>query len=240
MQIEGRNPVKETLNANISITKIMIQKGTHNLEDIVALAKEKRIRIDFLDKFQLDKISETKHHQGIIAFASDFKYTNIDDLLAIKNPNGNFFLLLDNIEDPHNLGSIIRVAECLGIDGVIIPNKHSATVNSTVLKISAGAANFVKISMVSNINDVIRKLKDDFYTVCCADMDGQVVYNTKLEKQDIALVIGSEGFGVKALTKKLCDKVLSIPQYGKINSLNASVACGILCYEISRQRNIKG
>lgn len=240
MQIEGRNPVKESLNANISITKIMIQKGTHNLEDIVALAKEKRIRIDFLDKFQLDKISETKHHQGIIAFASDFKYTNIDDLLAIRNTNGNFFLLLDNIEDPHNLGSIIRVAECLGVDGVIIPNKHSATVNSTVLKISAGAANFVKISMVSNINDVIRKLKDDFYMVCCADMDGQVVYDTKLAKQDIALVIGSEGFGVKALTKKLCDKVLSIPQYGKINSLNASVACGILCYEISRQRNIKG
>lgn len=235
MQIEGKNPTKEALNSDTTITKIYIAKGLHDLEDIIAIAKQKHIRLEFTDRKILDKMSETKKHQGVICISENFKYTDVDEIINKKDGN-LFVLLLDNLEDPHNFGSIIRVAECLGVDGIIIPNKHSVSVNSTVLKVSAGAANHVKIAMVTNINDIIRKLKDNFVTVCCADMDGESLYDARLTG-DIALVIGSEGFGVKALTKKLCDKILSIPQYGKVNSLNASVATGIICYEIAKQRN---
>ena len=238
MQIEGRNPIKEALSSEkTTITKLCVQKGAHDLQSIIDLARQKGIRIDFFEKQTLDKMSETKHHQGLIAYAENFKYSSLEEILD-KKDGPLFILLLDNIEDPHNLGSIIRVGECLGVDGIVIPNKRAATVNSTVIKVSAGATSYVKIAMVNNINDVIRKLKDNFVTVCCADMGGENIYNAHLDG-DIAVVIGNEGDGVKHLTKSLCDKTIAIPQFGKVNSLNASVACGIICSEIVRQRSFK-
>ena len=235
MQIEGRNPIKEALASDkTTITKLCVQKGAHDLQAVIDLARQKGIRIDFFEKQTLDKMSETKHHQGIIAYAENFKYASLDDILQ-KKSGPLFILLLDNIEDPHNLGSIIRVGECLGVDGIVIPNKRAAQVNSTVIKVSAGATSYVKIAMVNNINDVIRKLKDNFVTVCCADMGGENIYDAHLDG-DIAVVIGNEGDGVKHLTKSLCDKTIAIPQFGKVNSLNTSVACGIICSEIVRQR----
>ena len=238
MQIEGRNPIKEALQSeNTTITKLCVQKGAHDLQQVIDEARKNGIRIEFLDKVKLDKMSETKHHQGLIAFAENFKYSTVDEILSNKHNKDLFLLLLDNIEDPHNLGSIIRVAECLGVDGIIIPNKRAASVNSTVIKVSAGATSYVKVAMVNNINDVIRELKENFVTVCCADMGGETIYNAHLTG-DIAVVIGNEGDGVKHLTKSLCDKTIAIPQFGKVNSLNASVACGIICSEIVRQRSI--
>ena len=238
MQIEGRNPIKEALNSEkTTITKLCVAKGSHDLQSIIDDARNKGIRIEFLDKQRLDNISETKHHQGIIAFAENFKYSTVEEIINKKDNKPLFVILLDNIEDPHNLGSIIRVAECLGVDGIIIPNKRAANVNSTVIKVSAGATSYVKIAMVNNINDVIRDLKDNFVTVCCADMGGESIYEANLTG-DIAIVIGNEGSGVKHLTKKLCNKTIAIPQFGKVNSLNASVACGIICSEIVRQRSI--
>ncbi len=238
MQIEGRNPIKEALQSeNTTITKLCVQKGAHDLQVIIDDARKNGIRIEFLDKVKLDKMSETKHHQGLIAFAENFKYSSVDEILSNKHNKDLFLLLLDNIEDPHNLGSIIRVAECLGVDGIIIPNKRAASVNSTVIKVSAGATSYVKVAMVNNINDVIRELKENFVTVCCADMGGETIYNAHLTG-DIAVVIGNEGDGVKHLTKSLCDKTIAIPQFGKVNSLNASVACGIICSEIVRQRSL--
>ncbi len=238
MQIEGRNPIKEALQSeNTTITKLCVQKGAHDLGAIIDDARKNGIRIEFLDKMKLDKMSETKHHQGLIAFAENFKYSSVDEILSNKHNKDLFLLLLDNIEDPHNLGSIIRVAECLGVDGIIIPNKRAASVNSTVIKVSAGATSYVKVAMVNNINDVIRELKENFVTVCCADMGGETIYNAHLTG-DIAVIIGNEGDGVKHLTKSLCDKTIAIPQFGKVNSLNASVACGIICSEIVRQRSL--
>ena len=236
MQIEGKNSLKEALSSSLTIKKLYVQKNAHDLQSFIDLARKNSIRVEFIDRSELDRMSETKHHQGLIAIAENYSYCELEDIIEkSNNDNDLFVLLLDGIEDPHNLGSIIRVAECLGVDGIIIPNKRSASVNSTVLRVSAGAAARVKIAMVNNINDVIRKLKDNFVTVCCADMDGENIYNSHLNG-DIAVVIGSEGFGVKQLTKKLCDKTISIPQFGKVNSLNASVACGIICSEIVRQR----
>ena len=237
MNIEGKNPVKEALDSSVKISKIFISKTAHDLQSFVDIARKKNIRVDFVDKAYLDRISESHRHQGVIAVSKDFEYCSVDDILQYAKSKGEklFMLILDGIEDPHNLGSIIRVAECAGAHGIVIPSRRSADVNATVLRTSAGAATHIRIASVTNINDTIRALKDDFVNVFCADMDGKSIYSSHLE-DDTAIVIGSEGFGVKQLTAKLCDGVLSIPQFGKVNSLNASVACGIICYEIVRQR----
>ena len=237
MNIEGKNPVKEALDSHVKISKICISKTAHDLQPIVDIAKKKRIRIDFADKSQLDRISQSGRHQGVIAIASDFEYCEVDDILRYAKDKGEklFMLILDGIEDPHNLGSIIRVAECAGAHGIVIPSRRSVGVNATVLRTSAGAANHMKIASVNNVNDTIRMLKDNFINVYCADMQGMQLYDTQL-KEDVAIVIGGEGSGVKQLTSKLCDSAISIPQFGKVNSLNASVACGIICYEVVRQR----
>ncbi len=237
MNIEGKNPVKEALDSHVKISKICISKTAHDLQPIVDIAKKKRIRIDFADKSQLDRISQSGRHQGVIAIASDFEYCEVDDILRYAKDKGEklFMLILDGIEDPHNLGSIIRVAECAGAHGIVIPSRRSVGVNATVLRTSAVAANHMKIASVNNVNDTIRMLKDNFINVYCADMQGMQLYDTHL-KEDVAIVIGSEGSGVKQLTSKLCDSAISIPQFGKVNSLNASVACGIICYEVVRQR----
>lgn len=238
MIIEGRNPIKEALNA-VEITKLYVQNGIRELSEIVQSAKSKGINIKMCDKRELDKISETGRHQGIIAQAKDYEYASLEQIKNDAKDKGEklFVIILDEVEDPHNLGSVIRISECVGAHGVIIPKRRSASVNATVMRVSAGAASYVKIAQVNNINDAIRELKEDFVTVCCADMCGESMYNAQLDC-DIALVIGNEGSGVRSLTRKLCDKTISIPQYGKLNSLNASVACGIMAYEIMRQRKL--
>lgn len=238
MIIEGRNPVKEALNA-VEITKLYVQTGIRELNEILQIAKSKGVNIKMCDKRELDKLSETTRHQGIIAQAKDYEYASLEEIKNYAKDKGEklFVIILDEVEDPHNLGSVIRICECVGAHGVIIPKRRSASVNATVMRVSAGAANYVKIAQVNNINDTVRELKEDFVTVCCADMGGESMYNAHLDC-DIALVIGNEGSGVRALTRKLCDKTISIPQYGKLNSLNASVACGIMAYEIMRQRKL--
>lgn len=240
MQIEGRNPVKEALESGKELKKILIAKGAHDLQPIVDKARSAGIPIQFAERVELDRVGKTGRHQGVIALCGEYRYHTMDEIVRSARSSGQplFLLLLDGIEDPHNLGSILRVAECCGVHGVVIPKRRSAEVNETVLRVSAGAANYVKVAQVGNLNDAIRTLKDDFVGVYCADMDGKPMYDVPLTG-DLALVIGGEGEGVKALTRKLCDGALSIPQYGKVNSLNASVACGVMCYEAVRQRNRK-
>lgn len=239
MIIEGRNPVKEALSAESGITKLYVQSGIRELNDLIQIAKSKGINVKQCEKRELDKLSETGRHQGVIAQAKDYEYASLDDIKEVAKQKGEklFVIILDEVEDPHNLGSVIRICECAGAHGVIIPRRRSASVNATVMRVSAGATSYVKVAQVNNINDTIRELKEDFVTVCCADMDGENMYKAHLDC-DIALVIGNEGSGVRNLTAKLCDKTISIPQYGKLNSLNASVACGIMAYEIVRQRKL--
>ncbi|MDE6188738.1 MAG: 23S rRNA (guanosine(2251)-2'-O)-methyltransferase RlmB [Clostridia bacterium] len=238
MNIEGKNPVKEALDSDKKISKLYVSKAARDLQPIIDVARKKNIRIDFVDKNFLDKISESKRCQGVIAIAQDFEYSTVEDILNFAKSKGEklFMLILDGIEDPHNLGSILRVGECMGAHGVVIPSRRSANINATVLRTSAGAANHIKVAMVGNINDTLRQLKDEFVNIYAADMQGTPAKECRLD-EDIAVVIGNEGSGVKALTSKLCNGVISIPQYGKVNSLNASVACGIICYEVTRQRN---
>lgn len=238
MIIEGKNAVKESILSGKSILKLNVQKGIHDAEKVVELAKEKNIRINFCDKVQMDKLSPSKRHQGFIAVAEDFKYSSLEEIKQLAKAKGEnlFVLILDGVEDPHNLGSILRVAECAGVHGVILPKHRACSVNDTVAKVSAGATNYVKVAMVTNINDTIRELKDDFVKVICAEADGKTMYQVDM-KGDLAIVIGGEGSGVKPLTRKLCDDTISIPMSGKINSLNASVACGIVAYEAVRQRS---
>ena len=239
MKIEGKNPVKELLNSDQTIEKIMIADGTNDNEirALQKLARDKGIKVEFADRRALDKVSETGHHQGIIAIYSDFKYAELNDVIKsekLKNKD-LLFIILDEVLDPHNLGSVIRVAECAGASAVIIPNRRSATVNETVVRTSAGATAYMPVVKVSNLNQTIEELKKQNVWVYAADMDGAPMTKTNL-KGDIALVVGGEGTGVKKLTKQLCDAVVSIPMFGKVNSLNASVSAGIVLYEAVRQR----
>ncbi|MDD3831146.1 MAG: 23S rRNA (guanosine(2251)-2'-O)-methyltransferase RlmB [Clostridia bacterium] len=233
MKIEGKNPILEALKTGATIDKLLVEKGTNH--DIISKARKCGVKVQFVDKFLLDKQSSTGHHQGFIAYTTDFVYCEVEDI--VNNPKSihHFIVLLDGITDPHNLGSILRVCECAGVDGVIIPKNRSVSVNETVIKVSAGACSHIKVAKVTNLNTCIEQLKKLNIFVYCADMDGVSMYDTDL-RGDIALVIGSEGEGVSALTKKLCDASVSIKLLGNINSLNASVACGIVCYEVVRQR----
>ena len=237
MIIEGKNAVKEAIKSGVTISELKVQKGIHDSENVVGLAKEKGIRFNFYDKINLDRISETKRHQGFIAIAQDFKYSTIEEMKQFAKSKGEnlFLLILDGVEDPHNVGSILRVADCSGAHGVILPKHRACSITDTVVKISSGASNYVKVAMVTNINDVIRDLKEDFVKVVCAEADGKTLYNINMQC-DLAIVIGSEGNGVKPLTRKLCDEVISIPMKGNVNSLNASVATVIVAFEVIRQR----
>lgn len=236
----GKNAVRELLDSDKKIEKLYVLKGAHDFDRLVEGARKKGARVEFCDKRALDRLADGLRHQGVIAESADFAYCSVDDLLSIARQRGEkaFIVILDGIEDPHNLGSILRVAECAGAHGVVIPSRRSASVNETVIRISAGAANHIAVAKVGNVNDAIRQLKDEFVNVYCADMDGDSVYDTHFD-DDTAIVIGSEGFGVKELTAKLCDGKIALPQRGKVNSLNASVACGIICYEVVRQRSAK-
>lgn len=240
MIIEGKNPVRESLKGTQTVNKLYIAKNIHDTESIIEAANAKRVKIIFTDKQTLDKLSPTGKHQGVLAVADEYRYADVDEIRAYAAEKGEklLLLLLDGVEDPHNLGSIIRTAECAGVHGIVIPKHRAVSVNDTVLKTSAGAAGHVKVAMVTNINDVIRRLKDEFVNIIAADMDGESLYEAHFDG-DTAIVIGGEGEGIKPLTRKLCESVVSIPQYGKINSLNASVAAGIIIYEAIRQRKGK-
>ena len=236
MKFEGKNACREALRTQKTIDKLLVQNGIENKE-IVELAKQRGVKIQYCNRQVMDEQSVTKKHQGVILFASDFEYSSIEEIVESTKAKGEdlLILILDGIEDPHNLGSIIRVAECAGVSGVIIPKHRAVCVNETVTKVSAGAVSRVKVARVTNINDEIKKLKERGVFVFVADMDGEEMYNTNL-KGDIGIVIGSEGFGVSELTRKIADGIISIPMYGKINSLNASVSAGIVTYEAIRQR----
>ena len=239
MKIEGKNPVRELLKTEETIEKIMIVNGTTDpeLRQFQQIAKDKGIKVEFADRRAFDKVSETGHHQGVIAFYTEFKYADLNETIMKARNDGKdvLFIVLDEVLDPHNLGSVIRVAECAGATGVIIPARRSATVNETVVRTSAGATAYMPVIKVNNLNQAIETMKNQNVWVFAADMDGEDMYKTNL-KGDIALVVGGEGTGVRELTKKLCDGVISIPMFGKVNSLNASVSAGIVLYEAVRQR----
>lgn len=235
MKLEGKNPIREAINSGKNIEKIYVQDkiADHQIREWVQLAKSKKAKIEWVDKKTLDKLSETGHHQGIIAITTEFAYSDLDEI--IKTDGDLLLVLLDGLQDPHNLGSVIRVAECAGADAVIIPSRNSVTVNETVMRVSAGASEYVPVCKVGNLNATIEKLKANNVWVFGADMDGQEMYSSNLRGK-VAIVIGAEGNGLSKLTKQLCDQIVSIPMHGKVNSLNASVSAGILLYEAVRQR----
>ena len=238
--IEGRNSVLELLRSGKDINKLYIQKGEKHgsINDIITLAKERRIVIVEVDKQKLDQMSETHNHQGVIANIPPYEYVDVEDILAYAKEKGEspFIVMLDEIEDPHNLGSIIRTAECCGVHGVIIPKRRAASVNSTVSKTSAGAVEYMRIARVNNLNDTIRFLKENDVWIYGTEMEGAVEYNKQDYSGGCCLVIGNEGQGMERMVKENCDVLVKIPMSGKINSLNASVSAGIVMYEIYNQR----
>ena len=239
-KVEGRNAVIELLNSNRDINKIFIQNGEKHgsINKIISMAKEKKIIINKVDKIKMDNISETKKHQGVIAIVAPYNYSTIDDIINYaKNKNEEpFILILDGIEDVHNLGSIIRTAETAGVHGIIIPKRRAASVNATVAKTSAGAIEYMKIARVNNLNDTIKKLKEEGLWIIGTEMNAKTKYYNQDLKGPIAIVIGNEGTGISNLVKKNCDILINIPMKGKINSLNASVSTGIILYEALKQR----
>lgn len=239
-KVEGRNAVIELLNSNRDINKIFIQNGEKHgsINKIISMAKEKKIIINKVDKIKMDNISETKKHQGVIAIVAPYNYSTVDDIINYaKNKNEEpFILILDGIEDVHNLGSIIRTAETAGVHGIIIPKRRAASVNATVAKTSAGAIEYMKIARVNNLNDTIKKLKEEGLWIIGTEMNAKTKYYNQDLKGPIAIVIGNEGTGISSLVKKNCDILINIPMKGKINSLNASVSTGIILYEALKQR----
>lgn len=236
MKIEGRNAVEELLKSDKGVDKVLIQNGLRDRDSrqVLALARENRVKVQFADKSALDRESVTGRHQGFIAYTEDYAYADYDDILSNCGEDA-ILLVLNEIVDQHNLGSIIRVSECSGVKGVFIGKNRCAQVTENVIRISEGSANHVKIAKVTNINTLIENLKKDGFWVYGLEVGGQDIYKTKL-KGKIALVIGGEDAGVGKLTKSKCDGLIEIPLAGKVNSLNASVACGIAVFEAVRQR----
>ena len=238
-RIEGRHSVLEALRAGSLIERLFVQKGCQDgpVLTILREAKKADVMVDFVPKERLDFMSETKNHQGVVAVLSAFAYSTIDDMFALAEKKGEapFFFLLDGIEDPHNLGAIIRTANLAGAHGVILPKRRAAGLTATVVKASAGAIHYTPVAKVTNIVSTIEQLKEKGMWFVCADMDGELMYRQNLTGP-IGLVIGNEGKGVCRLVKEHCDFISSIPMKGDIASLNASVAAGVLAYEIVRQR----
>lgn len=237
--IEGRNAVLEAMRAEKTIEKIFILKGSSDgpVQTIIREAKKRNIRFDFVDKSRLDEISVTGHHQGVIAYTAAYDYSTVDDILQKAQDKGEdpFIILLDDIEDPHNLGAIIRTANLVGAHGVIIPKNRAVGLTASVVRTSAGAINYTPVAQVTNLSRTIEDLKKKGLWFVCADMDGEEMYSLNLTGP-IGVVIGNEGNGVSSLVKKNCDLTARIPMRGDIDSLNASVACGVLSYEVLRQR----
>lgn len=237
--MEGRNAVLEAFRSGKTIDKLFVQKGCQDgpIRTIIREAKKHDTILDYVAKERLDQLSETKKHQGVIAYAAAYEYAQVEDMLAAakEKQEDPFLILLDNIEDPHNLGAIIRTANLAGAHGVIIPKRRAAGLTATVAKASAGALNYTPVAKVTNLSQTIKELKEQGIWFVCADMDGETMYQLDL-KGPIGLVIGSEGEGVGKLVKENCDFNAAIPMAGEIDSLNASVAAGVLAYEIVRQR----
>ena len=238
--IEGRNPVIEALRSDAEIDTILINKDAAqgSLNKIFELAKKKNILIKNVDRALLDRLSENKKHQGVIAEAMEYKYKDIDDIFnyAEEKNEKPFIVILDEITDVHNLGSIIRSAECLGAHGVIIPKRRAAQVNSVVAKSSAGAIEYLPVCRVTNISDTLETLKEKGLWIYGADMEGEKYIYEENFDVPVGLVIGSEGSGLGRLVKEKCDVLIKIPMKGNINSLNASNAASIIIYEIMKQR----
>lgn len=237
--IEGRNAVIEAFRSGKTIDKLYVLDGCQDgpVMTIKREAKKQNVLMKFVTKERLDQMSETGKHQGVIAVAAAYEYAEVDDMLKAAKEKGEppFLILLDNIEDPHNLGAIIRTANLAGAHGVIIPKNRAAGLTATVARTSAGALNYVPVAKVTNLAKTIEDLKKEGLWFVCADMGGTVMYDLDL-KGPIGLVIGNEGEGVGRLVKESCDMIASIPMKGNIDSLNASVAAGVLAYEIVRQR----
>ena len=238
MKTEGRNAVAELLKTDRNIDKILMEKGAQgSLSVLFAEARKRGIRVQFAERAVLDKESESRRHQGVIAFTTEYEYYDLDDIIREKKDpdRGGFIVLCDGIEDVHNLGSILRVAECAGADGVVIPKAGSASVTESVIRISAGAAEHMKVARVPKLVSAVETLKKSGYWVYALEAGGEDIYKEDFSG-NIALVVGGEHSGVPRLTKERCDKILSIPLYGKVNSLNASVALGVAAYEAVRRR----
>lgn len=237
--IEGRNAVIEALRAGKTIDKLFVlehcKEGSMNT--VLREAKKHDTVIHYVKRERLDQMSETGKHQGVIAYAAAYDYATVDDILKKAEDKGEapFIILLDDIEDPHNLGAIIRTANLAGAHGVIIPKHRASGLTATVVKASAGAINYTPVAKVTNISKTIEELKEKGLWFVCADMDGTTMYDLDL-RGAIGLVIGNEGKGVSRLVKEKCDFVAKVPMFGDIDSLNASVAAGVLAYEIVRQR----
>ena len=240
-QVEGRNAVLELLESGRDINKILVTNGEKHgsIHKILAIAKERKIIVTEMERNKLNQIAQTPNNQGVIAIVPPYDYCEVEDILeeAKRKDEMPFILILDGIEDPHNLGSIIRTAETAGVHGIIIPKRRAASVNSTVSKVSAGAVEYMKIARVNNINETIRYLKEQDVWICGTDMDTNTIYTKQDYKMPIAIVIGSEGFGMSRLVKENCDFLVKIPMKGKITSLNASVSAGIIMYEVVKNRN---
>ena len=239
MYIEGKNGVMEALSKKVTINKIMIDKNFQNRKDdqILTLAYQNKIKLEFLPRQILEKKSKTGHCQGYIAESIDFSYCEVEDILKKADEKGQspFIVLLDGIEDPHNFGAIIRSCECAGVHGIIIPKNRACQVNETVIRSSAGAISNMMIAKVTNLKDAIEKLKASDVWVYAAEASGENIFD-KTFRGGTAIIIGSEGKGVKPSILSYCDDVLAIPLQGQVNSLNASVACGIILFEVLRNK----
>ena len=238
MLIEGKNALRQAIEAKLTINKIYVDKNYQGRKDeIINLAVQNKIKFEFVPRVFLDKKSKTAHHQGYIADAVDFEYCQVEDILQKAKKLGQkpFIVLLDGIEDPHNFGAIIRSCECAGVHGIIIPKNRAVQVNETVIRTSTGAISNMLIARVTNLKDAINFLKENDVWVYACEAGGENIYNKKLT-ENVAIIIGSEGFGVKKSLLSYVDGVISLPMMGKVNSLNASVACGVMIFEILRQR----
>ena len=241
MNIEGKNQVIEAIKNNVTINKIIIDKNfATRKDDVISLARKNKLKIDFLPKKIMDSKSVTGHHQGYIAETVEFEYCHVEDILnsAKALEKTPFVVLLDGIEDPHNLGAIIRTCECAGVDGIILPKMRACGVNETVVHTSAGAIANMKIARVTNLKDAIDTLKENGLWIYACELGGEDIYKQNLTGA-IGLVIGSEGNGIKQSLRTYCDGVVTLPMKGSVNSLNASVSAGIAIYEILRQRQQK-
>ncbi|MFR1691263.1 MAG: 23S rRNA (guanosine(2251)-2'-O)-methyltransferase RlmB [Coprococcus phoceensis] len=239
LMVEGRNAVIEAFRSGKPVDKLFVLDGCQDgpVRTIIREAKKHDTIINFVTKERLDQISETKKHQGVIAYAAAYEYSEVEDMLELAKKKGEdpFLILLDNIEDPHNLGAIIRTANLAGAHGVIIPKRRAVGLTATVAKTSAGTLNYTPVAKVTNLAKTMEELKEKGLWFVCADMGGESMYRLNLTGP-IGMVIGNEGDGVSRLVKEKCDFIASIPMKGDIDSLNASVAAGVLAYEIVRQR----
>jgi 23S rRNA (guanosine2251-2'-O)-methyltransferase len=239
--IIGRNAVRELLSGDRDIDKVFVQKGERegSINQLIAMLSERKIPIIEVEKVRLDAMTDHSRHQGIVAIASLHNYVSVDEIFAYAESKGEkpFIVILDGVEDPHNLGAIIRSAECSGVHGIIIPKRRAVGITPTVVKASAGATEYMRVAKVTNLASLIDDLKDRGMWIYAADMGGEEYHKTDLTG-NVAVVFGSEGFGISRLVKEKCDFTLSIKLYGNVNSMNVSCAAAVIMTEVAKQRNV--